>query len=115
MEELERFLREELSTRFTLKKNSIVPPTQYIGNKVSQATLGNGTKCWDFRSSKYIKYSVNNVEDNIPKHEFKSVRYSDKVITQKEETIKIYHVFTTLQVCLIRFTRHVLWDVETSE
>ena len=45
MEEPERFLREELGAGFTLKENSIFPPTQYLGKKVSQVTIENGTKC----------------------------------------------------------------------
>ena len=49
MEEPERFLRDELGNIFTLKEKSIGPPTQYFGNKVSQVTMENGTKCWSFR------------------------------------------------------------------
>ena len=44
MEEPEKFLREEVGKRFTLKQKSIGTPTQYIGNKVSQVTMANGTK-----------------------------------------------------------------------
>ena len=62
MEDKERFLCKELVTRFTLKEKLISPPTKYIGNKVSQVTLGNGKKCWDFRSSHYIQNEMNNVE-----------------------------------------------------
>ena len=39
MEEPERFLHDELGNVFTLKEKSIGPPTQYLGNKVSQVTL----------------------------------------------------------------------------
>ena len=45
MEDPERFLRDELGNVFTLKEKSIGQPTQYLGNKVSQVTLENGTKC----------------------------------------------------------------------
>ena len=54
MEELERFLREELGALFTLKEKSIGPPMQYLGKKVSQVTLENGTKFRAFRFSQYI-------------------------------------------------------------
>ena len=63
MEEPERFLREELGKRFTLKEKSIGPPEQYLGNKVSLVTLENGTKCWSFSSSQYVQAAVKNVED----------------------------------------------------
>ena len=67
MEEPERFLPDELGNVFTLKEKSIVPPTQYLGNKVSKVTLENGTKCWRFRSSQYIQSAVKNVEDYCDK------------------------------------------------
>ena len=63
MEEPERFLRDELGNVFTLKEKSIGPPTQYLSNKVSQVTLENGTKCWNFSSSQYVQSAVKNVED----------------------------------------------------
>ena len=63
MEEPEKFLREELGKRFTLKEKSIGPPEQYLGNKVSLVTLENGVKCWSFSSSQYVQAAVKNVED----------------------------------------------------
>ena len=45
MEEPEKFLREELGARFTLKEKSIGPPSQYLRNKVSKVTMNNGVKC----------------------------------------------------------------------
>ena len=67
MEEPERLLRDELGNVFTLKEKSIGLPTQYLGNKVSQVTLENGTKCWIFSSSQYFQSAVNNVEDYCDK------------------------------------------------
>ena len=63
MEDPERFLCDELGNVFTLKEKSIGPPTQYLGNKVSQVTLENSTKCWSFSSSQYVQSAVKNVED----------------------------------------------------
>ena len=67
MEHPEKFLREEMGTRFTLKEKSIGPPTQYLGNKVSNITLENGTSCWSFSSSQYVQSAVKNVEDYLDK------------------------------------------------
>ena len=67
MEEPERFIRRELGMRFTIKEKSIGPPTQYLGNKVSQVTLSNGAQCWAFSSSQYIQNAVSNVEDYLLK------------------------------------------------
>ena len=67
MEHPEKFLRDELGTRFTLKESSIGPPKQYLGNKVSQVTLENGTQCWSFSSSQYVQNAVKNVEDQLHK------------------------------------------------
>ena len=67
MESPEKFLREEIGTRFTLKESSIAPPTQYLGNKVSQVTLENGNKCWSFSSSQYVQNAVKNVEEHLQK------------------------------------------------
>ena len=68
MEEPEHFLREEFSKRFVLKQKSIAPPTQYLGNKVSEVTLENGIKCWSFSSSQYAQSAVKNVEEYIAKN-----------------------------------------------
>ena len=67
MEEPERFLRKEIGIRFTIKEKSIGPPSQYLGNKVSQVTLENGVQSWCFSSSQYIQNAVNNVEDYLLK------------------------------------------------
>ena len=63
MEEPERFLREELSTMFTLKEKSIGPPTQYLGIKVFLVTLENGRPCCTFSSSQYVQNAIKNVEE----------------------------------------------------
>ena len=61
MEEPEKYIREELGSYFTIKPKSIGLPTQYLGNKVSEVTLENGTRCWSFSSSQYVQNTVNNV------------------------------------------------------
>ena len=65
MENSEEFLWNDFGERLKLKETSIVPPTQYLGNKVSQVTLDNGTKCWSFSSSQYIQNAVKNVEEHL--------------------------------------------------
>ena len=63
MKEPEKFLQEDVGKRFNLKENSISPPTQYLGYKVSNITMANGTKYWSFSSSKYVQSDVANGED----------------------------------------------------
>ena len=63
----EKFLREEIGTRFTLKESSIGPPTQYLGNKVSNVTLANGLTAWTFSSSQYTQSAVKNVKESLAK------------------------------------------------
>ena len=53
-----KFLLEEFVQRFKLKAKSIGPPTQYLGNKVSNVTLDDGTTCWSISSSQYIQAAV---------------------------------------------------------
>ena len=65
MEYPERFIREELSNCFVVKPNSIGPPTQYLGNKVSNVQLENGRHAWSFSSSQYVQSAVKNVEEHL--------------------------------------------------
>jgi hypothetical protein len=71
MEEPENFIRNELGSRFTIKPKSIGSPTQYLGNKVSEVTLENGTKCWSFSSSQYVQNAISNVEKYLHSREQK--------------------------------------------
>ena len=58
----------EIGTRFTLiKESSIGPPTQYLGNKVSNVTLANGLTAWTFSSSQYTQSAVKNVKESLAK------------------------------------------------
>ena len=61
----ETFLRQEIGSRFTLKESSIGPPTQYLGNKVSEVVLKNGRSAWSFSSSQYTQSAVKNVEEYL--------------------------------------------------
>lgn len=67
MDDPEPFIRDELGKRFTIKEKSIGPPSQYLGNKVSQVTLESGAECWSFSSSQYIQNAVANVEEYLLK------------------------------------------------
>ena len=71
MEEPERFIRDELGSRFTIKPKSIGPPTQYLGNKTTEVTLENGKKCWSFSSSQYVQNAVSNVETFLKERDTK--------------------------------------------
>ena len=55
-------LEKEIGKYWTMKKDSIGPPTIYLGNKVSNVTLANGIKAWSFSSSQYVQNAVENVE-----------------------------------------------------
>ena len=67
MGEPEKFIQEVLGSRFIVKEKSIGPPTQYLGNKVSNVTLEHGTKCWSFSSSQYVQNAMSNVEVYLSK------------------------------------------------
>ena len=67
MENPEKFLLQEFGQRFKLKEKSIGPPTQNLGNKVSNVTLADGTKCWSISSSQYIQAAVSNVIEHLAK------------------------------------------------
>jgi hypothetical protein len=71
MEEPEKFIREELGHYFKVKENSLGPPTQYLGNKVSQVTMENGVKCWSFSSSQYVQNAIKNVEEYLAQSDSK--------------------------------------------
>ncbi|EJK65892.1 hypothetical protein THAOC_13210, partial [Thalassiosira oceanica] len=61
----EAVLREELGSgfeKFELKEESIGPPSQYLGGKLSLVTTANNTKAWQFSSSQYVQEAVRNVE-----------------------------------------------------
>ena len=58
-------MHNDLDKIFVVKPNSIGPPTQYIGKKVSYVTLDNGRNAWSFRSSQYVQDSVKNVIDTL--------------------------------------------------
>ncbi len=50
-----------------LLDESIRPPSQYLGGKLLEVTLDNGTKAWAFGSCQYVQSAVCNVEDHLEK------------------------------------------------
>ena len=64
-ENAERILRDEIHPNFTLKPESIMPPSQYLGGKLSSVTLVTGQKAWSFSPSQYVQEAVRNVEDYL--------------------------------------------------
>ena len=67
MQNPEDFIRHELGNCFWVKPNSIGPPTQYLGNKVSYATLENGRNTWSFSSYQYVQDAVKTSSILYPK------------------------------------------------
>ena len=62
MEDPESFLRDEFDQNyFVLKENSIGRPTQYLGNKVVNVDMEDGTNAWGFSSSQYVQEACDNV------------------------------------------------------
>ena len=57
-----KILREEIGKYFNFKEKSICPPDVYLGGKMRQLKLENGSKAWDFISSQYVVEAVKNVE-----------------------------------------------------
>ena len=51
-----------------MKKKSIGPPSQYLGNKVMKVELDNGVECWGFCSSQYVQNAIRNVEDYLERN-----------------------------------------------
>jgi len=50
-----------------LKEELIGKPSQYLGGKLQEVELENGTTCWAFESSQYVKNAVENVEAYLKK------------------------------------------------
>ena len=66
-ENAERILRKEIGDHFALKPESIMPPSQYLGGRLSSVTLDNGQKAWSFSPSQYVQEAVRNVENYLAK------------------------------------------------
>ncbi len=60
-------LCKEIGQHFVLREESIGPPSQYLGGKLFQVTLDNGTRAWAFGSCQYVQTAVRNVEDHLSK------------------------------------------------
>ena len=44
----------EIDKYFSMKPESIGPPTIYLGGKLTKVTLNNGVEAWSFSSSQYV-------------------------------------------------------------
>ena len=62
-----RVLMNEIGKYFELKKESIGPPTIYLGGQMRKVKLDNGNECWAFGSSQYVQAAVKNVESYLQK------------------------------------------------
>ena len=65
MQNHEDFIRHEIGKIFVVKPNSIGPPTQCLGNKVSYVTLLKRRNAWIFRSSQYVQDAVKKFIDTL--------------------------------------------------
>jgi hypothetical protein len=61
----EDIIKNEIGKFWTLKKNSVGPPSIYLGNKVTKITLENDVTCWAFSSSQYVQAAVANLEQYL--------------------------------------------------
>ena len=66
-ERADSVLRDEIGKYFELKEESIGKPSQYLGGKLREVELDNGTKCWAFGSTQYVHAAVENVETYLKK------------------------------------------------
>lgn len=64
---------EGLGKYFTLKPGSIGPPKIYLGGKVSQIDLPNGSKAWAFSASQYVQEAVRTLEQSLSEKGMKLV------------------------------------------
>jgi hypothetical protein len=53
-ERAEKVLRTEIGQHFVLREESIGKPTNYLGGKLREVTLDNGTTAWAFGSCQYV-------------------------------------------------------------
>ena len=54
---------------FKLKGDKIDEPEDYLGTTLEKTILSDGLECWSMSSTKYVKVSVNNVEETQAKSE----------------------------------------------
>ena len=64
-ERAEKVLRTEIGQHFVLREESIGKPANYLGGKLREVTLDNGTMAWAFGSCQYVQSAVNNVEEYL--------------------------------------------------
>ena len=65
LDRAEEILRDEIGSgerSFELKPDSIGPPSQYLGGKLTLRELPSGIKAWGYSSGQYVKKAVSNVK-----------------------------------------------------
>jgi hypothetical protein len=63
-EHADKVLRKEIGQHVVLRKESIGPPSNYLGGKLREITLENGVRAWAFGSCQYVQSAVMNVEEH---------------------------------------------------
>ena len=66
-EHAEKVIRDEIGQEWTLKEESIGPPSKYLGGMLRLVTLANGVQAWAFGSCQYVHAAVRNVMDHLRK------------------------------------------------
>jgi hypothetical protein len=54
-EHADKVLHKEIGQHFVLRKESIGPPSNYLGGKLHEITLKNGVRAWAFGSCHYVQ------------------------------------------------------------
>lgn len=63
--ECPKTILDKIDHYFPIKKESIGPPTMYLGAKLSKHPLKNGVIAWAMSSSQYAQEAVKNIESYL--------------------------------------------------
>jgi hypothetical protein len=58
----------EIGKFWNLKESSIEKPSLYLGGRCREVELADGTKCWAFASTQYVRSAVENVDQHLRKN-----------------------------------------------
>ena len=87
-ENAESILRNEIGRYFELKKESIGPPSLYLGGKLRKIQLDNGVNAWAFGCSQYVREAVKNVKSYLDKDENRKWKWPKRADTPLPTTYR---------------------------